>query len=258
MKWFRFYSDALDNPKVQRLPGELFKAWVNILCLANRSKARGVLPPLEDVAFALRLSEEQAAEVIAELVRRGLLDERDDGTGPHDWLELQPEYETPRAAAERKRRQRDRDKKSQRSHSDSHAKVTRQKKNREELQDANASLSSSAEPNVDRAESKESSAPNPVREVFDYWRVRCDHPQATLTQDRKAKIKARLNRYSVADLKRAIDHAAESPFYQGDNDRQTRYDFPETIFKNDGATERLIYASNGNGGGKPKPVIVHD
>lgn len=26
MKWFRFYHDALDDPKVQRLPGDVFRA----------------------------------------------------------------------------------------------------------------------------------------------------------------------------------------------------------------------------------------
>jgi len=34
--WFRFYNDALDNPKVQLLPSDLFKTWVNLLCIASR------------------------------------------------------------------------------------------------------------------------------------------------------------------------------------------------------------------------------
>jgi hypothetical protein len=37
---------------VQRLPGEKFKAWVNLLCIA--SKHDGVLPPVADHAFLLR------------------------------------------------------------------------------------------------------------------------------------------------------------------------------------------------------------
>ena len=41
-KWFRLYNDVINDPKVQRLDGETFKAWINILCLA--SKGGGVLP----------------------------------------------------------------------------------------------------------------------------------------------------------------------------------------------------------------------
>lgn len=134
--WFRFYSDALDNPKVQRLPGELFKAWVNILCLANRAQDRGALPCVEDIGFALRITDEKAAEVVAELRRRGLLEEVEGRLEPHDWEPLQPESDTPEAAAARKRRQRSREKQSEsvspESHSDSHADVPLQKENRGE------------------------------------------------------------------------------------------------------------------------------
>ena len=33
MNWFRFYHGALHDPKVQSLRPELFKFWVNLLCL---------------------------------------------------------------------------------------------------------------------------------------------------------------------------------------------------------------------------------
>lgn len=85
MKWFRFYSDALDDPKVQRLPDYLFKRWVNLLCLANEGEPRGVLPSIEDIAFRLRISADEAAETVAELSRRGLLDDNDETLHPHNW-----------------------------------------------------------------------------------------------------------------------------------------------------------------------------
>jgi len=87
MKWFRFYSDALDDPKVQRLPGDLFKAWVNILCLASRSE--GVLPSMEDMTFGLRLSETEVTAILAALTARGLLDEEDGNVSPHNWKHRQ-------------------------------------------------------------------------------------------------------------------------------------------------------------------------
>lgn len=85
MKWFRFYSDALEDPKVQRLPGDLFKTWVNLLCLANKSEDRGHLPPAEDIAFALRMDTDTLTAQLDELATRGLLDEGETGLAPHNW-----------------------------------------------------------------------------------------------------------------------------------------------------------------------------
>ena len=134
-RWFRLYSDVLDDPKVQRLPPELFKAWVNLLCLASRNE--GTLPPLEDIAFALRMSHDVTVTVTAELVTRGLLDDCD-GLSPHNWAERQFKSDTPESAAERKRAQRKREKEQQKTenvttcHSDSHADVTPPEQNRTE------------------------------------------------------------------------------------------------------------------------------
>jgi hypothetical protein len=82
-RWFRMYDELLDDPKVQRLPGEDFKAWVNILCLASRKDGR--LPPLEDIGFALRLDPRKATALIGRLVSAGLLDREDDRFSPHGW-----------------------------------------------------------------------------------------------------------------------------------------------------------------------------
>ena len=48
-RWFRFYDEALDDPKVQRLAPHLFKTWINLLCLA--SKEDGTMPSNDDIAF---------------------------------------------------------------------------------------------------------------------------------------------------------------------------------------------------------------
>ena len=89
MKWFRFYSDALENPKVQRLPGDLFKTWINLLCLANKQDDRGQLPSVEDMAFALRLPVETMAAQLVDLIDRGLIEAGDDGHRPHQWGQWQ-------------------------------------------------------------------------------------------------------------------------------------------------------------------------
>lgn len=87
MVWFRFYSEALDDPKVQRLPPHLFKAWVNLLCLANKSG--GVLPPVDDIAFKLRMSVQDAESCLSDLILAGLVDITPGGNMPHNWMKRQ-------------------------------------------------------------------------------------------------------------------------------------------------------------------------
>lgn len=82
-RWFRFYAETLDDPKVQRLPAHLFKTWVNLLAMACTA---GGLINRDDVAFRLRLSEHEAGTQIDELIGLGLLDFLQDGKiEPHNW-----------------------------------------------------------------------------------------------------------------------------------------------------------------------------
>lgn len=82
-RWFRFYNEVLDDPKVQRLSPTLFRAWVNLLCLASASD--GKLPSIDDIAFKLRVSVQDAQQHIDELILAGLLDPTTDGLVPHNW-----------------------------------------------------------------------------------------------------------------------------------------------------------------------------
>lgn len=82
-RWFRMYDELLDDPKVQRLSGEDFKAWVNILCLASRND--GTLPAVQDIAFALRMDAKKAAAMFGRLQSAGLIAEDGDGFTPNKW-----------------------------------------------------------------------------------------------------------------------------------------------------------------------------
>lgn len=96
-RWFRFHTEALDDPKVQRLDGDTFKAWVNLLCIAAKNEGR--LPPLEEVAFALRMDENGARTVLERLRNAGLIDLRNGGANgshyaPHGWGKRQYKSDT--------------------------------------------------------------------------------------------------------------------------------------------------------------------
>jgi hypothetical protein len=84
MRWFRFYDDDLNNPKLLRLSDRMHRVWIGLLCVA--SKNDGKLPSMEDCALMLRLQPERMAEALVSLVGAGLLERGEDETfRPHDW-----------------------------------------------------------------------------------------------------------------------------------------------------------------------------
>ena len=89
MRWFRFYSEALHDPKVRRLPGGLFRDWVLVLCIANEGKPRGALPPVADIAYHFNRSPAKVEALLADLQERGLIDEADGNLVPHNWGQRQ-------------------------------------------------------------------------------------------------------------------------------------------------------------------------
>lgn len=95
--WFRFYNEALDDPKVQSLDGETFKAWVNLLTLASRNG--GKLPSIADIAFGLRCDITVAERYIERLSNGGLIDRLNGGANgyhyaPHNWSKRQYKSDT--------------------------------------------------------------------------------------------------------------------------------------------------------------------
>jgi predicted transcriptional regulator len=97
IRWFRFYDDALNSPKVQRLDGETFKVWVNLLCLASQNG--GKLPHVDDIAFSLRMTQDAALTVVERLLNGGLIDKASGGANgytyaPHNWSERQYKSDT--------------------------------------------------------------------------------------------------------------------------------------------------------------------
>lgn len=91
-RWFRFYDDVLNDLKVQALPGEMFKAWVNLMCLT--SKKDGEAFAVDDVSFSLRVTPAKAQTLIDELLERGLLDDTDSGVVSHNWDKRQFKSDT--------------------------------------------------------------------------------------------------------------------------------------------------------------------
>jgi hypothetical protein len=64
-RWFRFYHDVINDPKVLSLPEAMRWSWVAVLCAA--SKNDGKLPEIQHLALMLRVSKQRAASILAAL-----------------------------------------------------------------------------------------------------------------------------------------------------------------------------------------------
>jgi hypothetical protein len=79
-RWFRMYAEFATDPKVQMMPEAMQRRFIMMLCL--RCANGCVTLHDEEVAFQLRISNEEWAKTKAYLVDKGLLD--DDGL-PTKW-----------------------------------------------------------------------------------------------------------------------------------------------------------------------------
>lgn len=107
-RWWRAYDEAVDDPKLQQLPAELFRAWFNICCVTSQNG--GKLPTLDAISFKLRIKPAKANKLLGDLRAAGLIDESEDGSlRPHNWDGRQFKSDaTDGTNAERQQRYRDR------------------------------------------------------------------------------------------------------------------------------------------------------
>lgn len=215
--WFRAYSEALDDPKVQRLHPTLFKAWFNLLCLASQHD--GVLPSNDDIAFRLRVSAQDAQGYIDELIFAGLIDIRPDGSRtPHNWETRQFVSDT---STERVRKHRKQKNKTS-GNADETFHETPPEQSRAETEQKEE-VGANAPPAPPKGPSKFE-----CLEAFNAYNAtaeRCGLPQAAkFTPDRQRKIAARLKDYGADGWKQALANIEKSSFLTGANDRSWRAD----------------------------------
>lgn len=83
-RWFRFYDDVMDDPKVQMLSDAHYRGWTTLLCFA--SKNDGNITSDESVlSFALRKPVGKVRDLIQACLSAGLIDPTDTGYTPHNW-----------------------------------------------------------------------------------------------------------------------------------------------------------------------------
>lgn len=76
MKWFRLYNEVYSDPKVQELRPELFRFWINIMCIASENEDRGIVPDVPKLKRLLGLDKPVIQRYLAALVDAELLSRR--------------------------------------------------------------------------------------------------------------------------------------------------------------------------------------
>ncbi|MFM1990173.1 MAG: hypothetical protein RJA99_3130 [Pseudomonadota bacterium] len=79
-----------------------------------------------------------------------------------------------------------------------------------------------------------------AREVFAFWVETMGAKKAVLSGKRKTNLLKALKTYTVEDLKKAIKGCSLSPFHQGENDRNTKFNDLELITRDPAQVEKFM------------------
>lgn len=77
--WIKLYHELLDDPKMGMMPDKLWRRTIEIFLLAGEYDQAGLLPPVDQVAWRLRISTEECNETFQELLQCNILAQDDDG-----------------------------------------------------------------------------------------------------------------------------------------------------------------------------------
>lgn len=201
-RWFRFYAEALNDPKVQRLDGDTFKFWVNVLCIASQNEGR--LPDVQDIAFSMRIDDNGCRTVLERLLNAGLIDKCNGGPNgwhyaPHGWHKRQYKSD---GSTERVKRFRERSKPVTETLSDTETDTET------EVIEPKGSCASDEAPGL---------KPEHVVEVWNEHAPRLGKPCVrNLTPERRQLLKARIGQYTLEDFQQVFGKIERSAFLRGD------------------------------------------
>lgn len=105
--WEKLWHDIIDDIKLGPLPAELKWRFVQLIIMAGIEDNGGILPDLPDMAFRLRLTEEQLRSDLPTLARRELVELATTADGRERWkLSGYEKRQAAMSSAERTRRHR--------------------------------------------------------------------------------------------------------------------------------------------------------
>jgi hypothetical protein len=75
--WIKLYHEALHDPKMCRLSDRLYRRAIELFLMAGETAKDGILPPVADIAWSLRVNEEILETELYELQKVGILSQVD-------------------------------------------------------------------------------------------------------------------------------------------------------------------------------------
>ena len=106
--WLKLYHEILHDPKMGQLSDRLWRRCIEMFLLAGDTDNEGHLPPVTDMAWALRTNAAELAGELVELAGLGILSENGDRWHVTKWTERQSaSSSTERVQRFRKREQRE-------------------------------------------------------------------------------------------------------------------------------------------------------
>lgn len=91
-RWFRFYSDAIRNPKVAVLSDADYRLWTELLAIAADNE--GLIPGYDALKHLLNRRIDRLQQGVNRLVMVGLIDPVEGGFEPHNWRKFQYKSDT--------------------------------------------------------------------------------------------------------------------------------------------------------------------
>lgn len=197
-RWFRFYADAMRNPKVGRLTDKEFRLWVELLSVAAEND--GLIPCLEDLKHMLKRRLDHLSTGVDRLISIGLIDRLDGCYVPHDWNKSQykSDVSTDRVKQHRKKR----------NVSETPPETDTEADTEKKEIEPKGSCASDDAPSL---------RPEHVVEEWNRLAVRMGKPCVRdLTPERRQLLKARISQYTLDDFLNVFGKIERSPFLRGD------------------------------------------
>lgn len=86
MKWFRLYSELVDDPKVHQMNPKTFKIFIFLLCFASEFGKNGIINlPHKEIIWRLRCSRKKYFDAVAQLEELHILSSHSNGLKFLNW-----------------------------------------------------------------------------------------------------------------------------------------------------------------------------
>lgn len=86
MKWFRLYSELIDDPKQAKMKDKTFRVFILLMCLANELDLDGEINlTTREISWRLRILEKNIAKTISELILLDVLLKTQRGYSFKNW-----------------------------------------------------------------------------------------------------------------------------------------------------------------------------